>query len=464
MQRVSERFFGPLRYNLTSCFSRLVELIVLNVGLSAGILSQRVFSMFVLEALLLTFMTTPAVVFLYPPHLRVRVAETGPNFANVPDGESPESSAKKTGKGGVGDVEKKNRFLVVLDRIEHLPGMMSLTQLLQPPPAYTEDDPNPPRHPEGSSSSSSHKRSSSRQLSLPLEPELTLSALRLIELTDRTSAVMKYSTYSVESLIHTDPLLSIFRTFVELGSNGSSDMTSEVRMVGWEDMASSVKEEAMRRESDMVLVPWIPSYLGSDGTTEALANPGAEPTTPKHTTNNPFEALFRVGGGGSSGTTAMGTASSALTAQFIRGVFAQCKTDVALYVDQEHQLNSSPVAKTRKQHLFLPFFGGPDDRLALEFVIQLCSANPRISATIVKVVRQEFDMNHDSSIDKPQMAHIEDGKPAADNLLTVASVSPIRYCLYPNWAHQSCKGYADPIPRHRIWECEYPDPSPIRDC
>ena len=31
---------------------------MLNVGLSAGILSQRVFSMFVLEALLLTFMTT----------------------------------------------------------------------------------------------------------------------------------------------------------------------------------------------------------------------------------------------------------------------------------------------------------------------------------------------------------------------------------------------------------------------
>jgi len=49
-----------------------VELIVLNVGLSAGILDQRVFSMFVLEALLLTFMTTPVVTILYPPHLRVK--------------------------------------------------------------------------------------------------------------------------------------------------------------------------------------------------------------------------------------------------------------------------------------------------------------------------------------------------------------------------------------------------------
>ncbi len=43
--------------------------------------------MFVLEALLLTFMTTPAVSFLpYPPEMRVRAFATGSNFANVRDG------------------------------------------------------------------------------------------------------------------------------------------------------------------------------------------------------------------------------------------------------------------------------------------------------------------------------------------------------------------------------------------
>ena len=65
----------------------LVELIVLNIGLSAGILSPRVFSMFVLEALVLTFATTPLVEWLYPPHFRVRIAATGANFKNVSDGE-----------------------------------------------------------------------------------------------------------------------------------------------------------------------------------------------------------------------------------------------------------------------------------------------------------------------------------------------------------------------------------------
>lgn len=56
-----------------SC-KELVEPIVLNVGLEAGILSQTVFSMLVLEAVMLTFLTTPLVSALYPPERRARVS------------------------------------------------------------------------------------------------------------------------------------------------------------------------------------------------------------------------------------------------------------------------------------------------------------------------------------------------------------------------------------------------------
>lgn len=67
-------------------FFRLVELMAHNVGLSPAILSQvtfilqilqRVISMFVLEALLLIFMTTPLVIYFYLPHLRHRIAALG---------------------------------------------------------------------------------------------------------------------------------------------------------------------------------------------------------------------------------------------------------------------------------------------------------------------------------------------------------------------------------------------------
>ena len=56
---------------------------MLNIGLAAGILDTKVFSMFVLEALFLTFMTTPATLALYPPESRKRVVATGADFAGV---------------------------------------------------------------------------------------------------------------------------------------------------------------------------------------------------------------------------------------------------------------------------------------------------------------------------------------------------------------------------------------------
>ncbi|KAK9460620.1 Sodium/hydrogen exchanger family-domain-containing protein [Lipomyces oligophaga] len=50
---------------LMSC-KGLVELIVLNVGLQANIISQRVFTMFVVMALICTFVTTPLTMWIYP--------------------------------------------------------------------------------------------------------------------------------------------------------------------------------------------------------------------------------------------------------------------------------------------------------------------------------------------------------------------------------------------------------------
>jgi len=142
--------------SLMSC-KGLVELIVLNVGLQAHILSTRVFSMFVLEALVLTFMTTPLMTWLYPPLYRVRIAKSGANFNNVADDEAAAAARrgqkhgknkKKRGenekrerRSGGGseeyeeeekEFEEKTRFTIVLDKIEHLPGAMAIAQLINP--------------------------------------------------------------------------------------------------------------------------------------------------------------------------------------------------------------------------------------------------------------------------------------------------------------------------------------------
>ncbi|RDX53492.1 hypothetical protein OH76DRAFT_1343339 [Lentinus brumalis] len=378
--------------SLMSC-KGLVELIVLNVGLSAGILSPRVFSMFVLEALLLTFMTTPAVSFLYPPEMRVRASAIGSNFANVRDGARGGEAGvhERTGQH-VGD--KRTRFTVVLDKIEHLPGMMALTQLiLPPPPLYTPSDPHT------LTSDTVDSKSSSPTPSIPPTADgLSIDAIRLIELSDRTSAVMKSS--NVEQLVATDPLLDIFGTF---GALHGVPVSSSLAIVPFEDLGASVSDHARRSDSHLILVPWLPPHY-SVGTAPTQDNTGPEgATTPRAApSHNPFDALFRATSAGADEDDV-----SLSHSQFIRGLFGSSKTDVALFVDRHQPVRG--VAKTSHAgtyKLFVPFFGGPDDRLALDFAVQLC-ANSKISATVVRVTKCDAELAPSESQEKAKIAQDE---------------------------------------------------------
>ncbi|KAI0059628.1 hypothetical protein BV25DRAFT_1060362 [Artomyces pyxidatus] len=387
--------------SLMSC-KGLIELIVLNVGLSAGILTQRVFSMFVLEALVLTFMTTPTVTFLYPPELRVRVSATGSPFNNVRGEENDREKglgSHHTAKDDVG--VWKRRFTVVLDKIEHLPGMMAVTQLIQSSPLEYRGSDN-----EASSGSSSTKSPPG----LLGGGNVEIEALRLIELSDRTSDVMK--SYAADSLINTDPLLGIFRTFGELND---MSVTPSLSIVPFDALASTVGEHARVAGSQLVFVPWLPPSVpvihSSTEPTSAL------PPVLPHVGNdwNPFESLFRSGPAERS--------ASVLHSNFIRGVFAQAGTDVALFVDR----GQSAAASTRR-HLFLPFFGGPDDRLALDFVVQLC-ANPRVEATIVRIVKR--DVQPEKRSEAPAAGDTDaEAENARINGLTIASMAGFPDTVY----------------------------------
>ncbi|KAG2147752.1 Sodium/hydrogen exchanger [Suillus bovinus] len=70
---------------LLMCCKGPVELIILNIGLSTGILTRRVFSMFVLEALVLTSIITPLVSVLYNPERRVRALFEGVSHGSIED-------------------------------------------------------------------------------------------------------------------------------------------------------------------------------------------------------------------------------------------------------------------------------------------------------------------------------------------------------------------------------------------
>ena len=334
--------------------------------------------MFVLEALVLTFITTPLVTWLYPLQFRRRITASGANFLNVPDDEAV--TRERIANSG-SDENFKTRFTVVLDKLEHLPGMMALTQLIQP--------------------TLSEPRSVPTQKDL-LPRSITTQALRLIELSDRVSAVMKSSIS--DTLLLTDPMLSIFRMFGHL--NGIRVFPA-LSIVKFDDLAYSVAEHAKNHDSDMILIPWLPPAhtLVDRNSPTVTHQPLPPPVTPNptavsnasgfksHFPHNPFDMLFKSSEGSGmpgSGGNDISNSVSFIHSQFVRGVFSQSKTDVALFVDQNTLDLSSIVGNSDgvSVHVFLPFFGGPDDRLALDFVVQIC-ANPRVRGTVVRMTKSD---------------------------------------------------------------------------
>jgi len=270
--------------------------------------------------------------------------------------------------------------------------MMAITQLLHPPA---------PTHPQ-----TERERSSSQGSRTDEEEPTHFGALRLIELADRPSDVMKSS--ATDALLHTDPLLAIFRTFSEL--NGLA-VSAALSIVPFDALATSVGEHVRAADSQLVLVPWLPSAQAA----AAPPDGGAAETSAAPADRSPFDALFR----------ADRSTTSLLHSHFVRGVFAHAGTNVALLVGR-------PSLSTREEtRLFFPFFGGPDDRLALDFVVQLC-ANPRVRATVLRLSKRDVRAELAAPLvayradDKDKDKDTDAGKVEVDvlqtNLLTIASM------------------------------------------
>ncbi|KAF8632310.1 hypothetical protein AX15_001934 [Amanita polypyramis BW_CC] len=309
----------------------LVELIVLNIGLQAGILDTRVFSMFVIHAIILTFITTPLVLLFYPAKYQNREGGLRSEI---------ESQASREDKlvTDSSDIHK-NRITIVLDRFEQLPAAMTLTQLLKA---------------RGRTSSADEKTA------VVVPRSMTIDALRLMELSARTSAILRST--EAEALLLEDPLINVFRTF---GRINSIPVLPSISVVDYGEYPDAIAEHTERSASQLVVVPWSNgNQFGSEGAKTQI--------------HNPFESMFHKPSG-------QGGTSSIVYSEYVRKVFLQSPVDVALYIDRG--LGTKVSAKASR-HLFLPFFGGPDDRLALSFVVQLCMNN-NASATVLRLHKIE---------------------------------------------------------------------------
>ncbi|KAH6647647.1 Sodium/hydrogen exchanger family-domain-containing protein [Truncatella angustata] len=340
---------------LMSC-KGLVELIVLNIGLEAGILTQKTFTMFVVMALVTTFATTPIVKGLYPPWYQKKI-EAWKRGEIDWDGKplTPETSSQL---GAKLDDTKIRRLLVYL-RLDSLPSLFTFVSLLGGDVQDLRDSPDTAQDADADNTPVIRRR--------PLE----VHALRIVELTERTSSVMKVT--ESEEFSRRDPVVNAFKTFSQLNDVAVS---SSVVVAPEDAYAQTVVNKASDQSSDFVLIPW--SEGGSNTLDQAIPfNVSSEDrfSGGSHLDfiqNTLSKAVCNTGifiGNGFSGIAPVEKTQPTLV---------RSKSGMSLRSAREAAL---PPVTDKSHHVFLPFIGGEDDRAALRFVLQLAKS-PLVTVNI----------------------------------------------------------------------------------
>ncbi|KAL1875658.1 hypothetical protein Plec18167_005594 [Paecilomyces lecythidis] len=358
---------------LMSC-KGLVELIVLNIGLQAKILSQRTFTMFVVMALVTTFATTPLTSWLYPKWYQIKVERWRRGEIDwdgnplKPDGDDDSSSSPNKPTALL--VQK----LVVYLRLDTLPNVCTFLSLLGPSrdskPALTRVHHSKVTRTTGKGSVAEE----SAVIQTPTKKwPLEVHGIRLLELTDRDSSVMKVS--EVHEYTVTDPVVNTFRAFGQLND---ISMLGGVAVVPERSYADTILDMTREASADLLLIPWSES-----GSMSELQNYFSYDRAARFM-NGPYT-------------------------NFAHDILNGARTNIGIFIDEgfgQPEQNRPPAPKralsamsvgsfntrasnsanAENHHIFFPYLGGDDDRFALRFVLQLAQ-NDTVTATIVHVKR-----------------------------------------------------------------------------
>ncbi|CAG8628385.1 17533_t:CDS:1 [Racocetra fulgida] len=312
---------------------------------------------FLYSALIITFTTTPLAMWLYPREYRKALerSRAGQVTTSIEGASWKESRASDD---TLIDLSKNKRLLVVLNKIEWLPGMMMLLQLLQPlplsKPFLRTSEVTPDRSTRQLSESSTNNN----------EP-LTVHALRLVELTQRISTVMKFNE-TEETLLH-DPIMNVFRMFGQLNF---VNIKANLTIVAFHDFVKEIVENARKTNSDLVIIPW-------DGAGAVMND------------SDSFDEI--IGPRGKILKARERKETSPQISSFVQGVFNELHTNVGSFVDRGFGVKSPQHSGSQDLsiHVFLPFFGSIDDREALIFVVKLLE-HPYVTVSVVRI-RTESD-------------------------------------------------------------------------
>jgi hypothetical protein len=308
--------------------------------------------------------TTPLTKLLYPPWYQLKVEKYRRGEIDWDGNPTSSGSSLRNEIPEKISASQVRRLLVYL-RLDSLPSLFTFITLL----GY-ETSPESIRSQEAAAA-----LDRPNEVHIKKRP-LEVHGLRIIELTERTSSVMQVTEGEEYYSTH-DPVVNAFRTFSQLHDVAVSGRVSVVPASSY---AETLMSQASDVASDFALIPW--SEFGS------LTEDQSVPLT--------------VGGAGErfkSGihldfvqNTLQRAVNTCTTGIFINNGFGGLakpaessmpklkRTMSIVSVRSHHESPALPVID-KTHHIFFPFFGGLDDRVALRFVLQLAK-NPNVTATI----------------------------------------------------------------------------------
>lgn len=221
---------------------------------------------------------------------------------------------------------------------------------------------------------------------------LEVHGLRILELSERTSSVMQV-TEGEDYYSERDPVVNAFRTFSRLNDVAVS---GRVAVVPTASYADTLMKQAADVATDFVLVPWSEcGTISEDTSVLDVASIQDRFNGREHLdfinrvqlkTYSNMGIFINNSFGGAQGRPALGRAKSAIS------------------IHSQRDAATLPV-KDKTHQIFIPFFGGVDDRVALRFALRLAKS-PNVTLTVAHFSWNALDSGDD--LEKPEPAVLSD--------------------------------------------------------
>lgn len=327
--------------------------------------------MFVVMALVTTFMTTPLTVSLYPDWYQIKVARW--RRGEIDWNDNPVQQDVRSDSIAVVKDELTTvpvRKLLVYLRLDGLSGMCTLAALLSSNGGALS---TPRIHPAKIPQKTEQTVEDAVTLVEDATTALRVHGVRLMELTDRDSSVMKVAAGDHALW---DPVVNTFRAF---GEWHDLSLMAGVAIVPEHTYADTVVNMAHQNTADLLLLPW-----SETGTLVDRQN-GLEVNATGRFTNCEY-------------------------ATFVSDILGRVSGHVGILIDHYPERSAKrptsqrspsglniqgstwtrPSMGNRSHHVVLPFFGGEDYRFALRFVLQLAQ-NDHVTVTVIQAASSQPD-------------------------------------------------------------------------